>query len=87
MASGGLLGVHAVFLRFVYGIPLSPRLPRLILVVALVLFGVQLLMFGFLAEMLAKRHYSDEKTYRVDRVYGRESTADEPSVHMDGGTE
>ncbi|MEM4781773.1 MAG: glycosyltransferase family 2 protein [Halalkalicoccus sp.] len=84
---GGLIGVHAVLIRVVYGIPLSPRLPRLILVVALVLFGFQLLMFGFLAEMLTKRHYADEKTYRIERVYGREPIATEPSGRPERETE
>jgi glycosyltransferase involved in cell wall biosynthesis len=79
MAIGGLIGVHAVLIRLVFGVPLGPRLPRLILTVALVLFGFQLLMFGVLAEMLAKRHYADEKTYRIDRIHGREATDDPPA--------
>jgi len=65
---GGAIGLHAVFLKYVSGASLTPRLPRLVLVAVLVLFGVQLVMFGFLAEMLTKQHYADRKPYRIGEV-------------------
>lgn len=65
MAAGGLIGIHAVFIKYVEGASLVPRLPRLILVTALVLFGLQMLMFGFLAEMITKIHYTDRRPYEV----------------------
>lgn len=71
MGVGMTIGFHAVLLKYAYGVELVPRTPRLILTVALVLFGFQLLMFGFLAEMITKLHYDGKKPYRVERVHGR----------------
>jgi glycosyltransferase involved in cell wall biosynthesis len=65
---GCLIGVHAVYLKFALGQSLLPRLPRLVLVAALVLFGVLLLMFGFVAEMLTMLHYQNRDPYRVATV-------------------
>jgi len=65
---GGLIGSHAVALKYLFGDALMPHLPRLILAVALILFGFQLLMFGLLAEMLTKIHYKDEVPYRIQSV-------------------
>jgi hypothetical protein len=70
-AVGSTIGAHAVISKYLFDISLSPeRLPRLILTIALVLFGVQLLMFGFLAEMIAKLHYTEDRPYRVGTVVG-----------------
>lgn len=68
LAIGGLIGSHAVFMKYVLGDELLPHLPRLILAVALVIFGFQLLMFGVLAEMLTKIHYKGEAPYRIQSV-------------------
>lgn len=65
---GGIIGLHAVILKFAFGVPLTPRLPRLILVIGFILFGTQLMVFGFLAEMVTKLHYSDKKPYHVDTI-------------------
>jgi glycosyltransferase involved in cell wall biosynthesis len=70
--AGFLIGAHAVFVKYVYGAALLQRLPRLMLTVALVVFGLQLLMFGVLAEMIAKLHYTDQRPYRIAEVYGDE---------------
>lgn len=67
-AIGGILGSHAVMLKFVNGQPLTPHLPRLILIVALIIFGFQLVMFGFLAEMFTKMYYRDDRTYRIETI-------------------
>jgi glycosyltransferase involved in cell wall biosynthesis len=72
-AVGGLIGTHAVAIKYLFGVSLSPEhLPRLILTIAFVLFGVQLLMFGFLAEMIAKLHYSTDQPYRITEVIGKD---------------
>lgn len=71
LTTGFLIGGHAVVVKFVFGVELLPRTPRLILTVALVLFGFQLLMFGFLAEMLIKIYYKNESEYRIETIYGR----------------
>lgn len=70
MGVGGVIGAHAVILKFLFGVELLPRTPRLILTVAMVLFGFQLLMFGFLAEMIARLHYGDDQPYRIREVLG-----------------
>lgn len=65
---GGLIGLHAIVAKVLFGAQLTPHLPRLILVVALVIFGFQLIMFGFLAEMLIKNYYRDIDPYRISEV-------------------
>ena len=65
---GVLLGTHAIFIKYVYNIPLEPRTPRLILIALLILFGVQLLIFGVLAEMITKLYYKNEEAYRIGTV-------------------
>ncbi|NLV14505.1 glycosyltransferase family 2 protein [Haloarcula argentinensis] len=68
--TGMLIGIHAVLSKYVLGVPLLPNLPRLVLTVALVLFGLILIMFGFLAEMITKLHYIERDPYRVEVVIG-----------------
>lgn len=68
MGVGLLLGLHAVFIKYVYSASLVSRTPRLILITLLTLFGLQLVLFGFLAEMVTKLHYRDEPAYRVERT-------------------
>jgi len=65
---GGLIGGHAVFIKYAFGASLAPHTPRLLLSIGLVLFGFQLLMFGFLSEMLTKVYYRERIPYRVDRI-------------------
>ncbi|KOX92125.1 glycosyltransferase group 2 family protein [Haloarcula rubripromontorii] len=72
MTVGGLIGSHMVFLKYAFGQSLEPHVPRLILTVALVIFGVQLVMFGFLAEMIVKQQYRDEQPYRVNAIIGKD---------------
>lgn len=69
MGVGGAIGVHAILIKYLFGVSLSPEhLPRLILTIALVLFGVQLMMFGFFAEMLAKIHYDIDNPYQIQEI-------------------
>jgi glycosyltransferase involved in cell wall biosynthesis len=72
MTVGTLIGSHMVFLKYAFGRSLEPHVPRLILTVALVIFGVQLVMFGFLAEMIVKQQYRDEEPYRVNAIIGED---------------
>jgi len=70
LSFGGLLGTHALVQKYAFGVSLAPEhLPRLIFIVALVLFGFQLIMFGVLAEMLTRVIYRDETPYRIESVY------------------
>lgn len=62
---GGLIGGHAVVMKYAFGEPLTPHLPRLLLVIAMLLFGLQLLTFGIIAEMLTRLRYRDERPYRI----------------------
>lgn len=66
---GGTLGVHAVISKYVFGASLFPHLPRLILIVGLVVFGFQMVMFGLIAEMVSRLLYRDEAPYRIAAVY------------------
>lgn len=68
MGIGGSVGLHAVFIKYIQGVSLIPKLPRLILVIALIIFGFQLLMFGFIAEMITKLHYEEKKPYNIYEV-------------------
>jgi len=65
---GMLLGVVSVVQRYAFGVPLGPRTPRLILTALLVLFGVQLLVFGVIVEYLSRMYYREADEYRVKRV-------------------
>jgi glycosyltransferase involved in cell wall biosynthesis len=77
---GLVIGGHAVLLKYALGQSLIPRLPRLILTVALILFGIQLVMFGFMAEVLVKLYYRDDTPYRIAEVVrGDEQDAPEPT--------
>jgi glycosyltransferase involved in cell wall biosynthesis len=69
---GGLIGIHSVFLKYVLGQALLPKLPRLLLTVVLILFGLQLITFGFLAEVLTKLFYREKTPYNVESVVGAE---------------
>lgn len=68
VGAGTALGGVSLVQRYAFGVGLADKTPRLILVALLVLFGLQVVVFGVLAEMLAKLHYRDEREYRVDRV-------------------
>lgn len=67
-AAGVGIGGVSVLQRYLLGVPLGPRTPRLILTIGLVLFGVHLLMFGVLTEQLTKLLYDGETTYRIEQV-------------------
>jgi len=69
---GALIGGHAVVMKYAFGESLAPHTPRLLLAVGLVLFGFQLLLFGFLAEMIVKQQYRHERPYRVQATVGEE---------------
>lgn len=62
------LGLYSVIEKYAFGAALAPHLPRLVLTVGLVVFGLQLLVFGVVAEMLTKLYYRDDEEYRIDRV-------------------
>ncbi|QLD84793.1 glycosyltransferase family 2 protein [Natronomonas halophila] len=66
--AGVTLGVHSVYIKYVHNIPLEPKTPRLILISLLILFGVQLFIFGVLAEMITKLYYKSEEPYRISEV-------------------
>jgi glycosyltransferase involved in cell wall biosynthesis len=67
---GAVIGSHAVIMKYLFGVSLLTKVPRLLLAVALILFGGQLLVFGFLAEVLTKLYYRNEKPYRIQSVRG-----------------
>jgi glycosyltransferase involved in cell wall biosynthesis len=76
--AGGLIGVHALLLKYAFRQALVPKLPRLVLAIALLLFGLQLFTFGFLAEMLTKLYYRDDTPYGIEAVVGAQK-APEPA--------
>ena len=69
MVAAGLgLGLITTLQKFLFGVELLPRTPRLILVSVLLLFGLQLLVFGVLSEMLTKLQYRDRDHYRIKEI-------------------
>lgn len=70
MTIGGAVGGHAVAMRLVFGSPLLEHLPRLVIVGGMVLFGLQLVLFGLVAEFITKLYYREEDEYRVERTLG-----------------
>lgn len=77
---GALIGGHAIVLKYLFGISLVPRLPRLVLTALFVLLGTQLVVFGLLAEMHTKRFYRNEREYRVSAAVGFD--VDEPTAEV-----
>jgi len=69
--AGTSIGVYSLALKYVWGETLLANLPKLLLSVALILFGVQLLTFGLLAEMITKVYYRDSTPYRIETVDDR----------------
>ncbi|MFP4590694.1 MAG: glycosyltransferase family 2 protein [Halobacteriales archaeon] len=68
VTAGTAVGAHALVMKYALGEALTPHVPRLLLVVALILFGLHLLTFGIIAEMLVEVRYREERPYRVARV-------------------
>jgi glycosyltransferase involved in cell wall biosynthesis len=67
---GFLIGLYKLFMRFVYGEGLQAG-PLLIFAVMLIILGVQLIMFGFLGEIMVRMYYQDKrKTYHIRETLG-----------------
>jgi hypothetical protein len=66
---GVIIGVYLVILKVAYGEELSNR-PMLLLTLLLLIFGMQLMMFGFLAEIMTKNYFavSKKKIYDIKEV-------------------
>jgi glycosyltransferase involved in cell wall biosynthesis len=73
MGFGLLVGLHTLGLKYFGAQSLGSHLPRLILATSAVLFGMQLLVFGFLAEMLMKVHYRERTPYEIEQIEGEET--------------
>lgn len=50
---GLIIGIYLLYWKFVLGLPLTPRLPLLLLASLLIIVGLLLFLLGFLAEMIA----------------------------------
>ena len=69
-AIGFIIGVYKLILRFVFDVGLEAG-PLLIFAVMLIILGVQLIMFGFLGEIMVRMYYRDKrKIYSVRKVLG-----------------
>lgn len=68
MVAGTGLGALSLFQKYLLGVSLGPRTPRLILITLLIVVGLHLVMFGTLWEMLTKLHYRDDPEYRISEV-------------------
>ena len=64
---GVLAGLYLLYEKFVLGASLANR-PMLLLAILLVVLGVQFILFGFLADLLAKIIYRGNPPYSVKRV-------------------
>lgn len=65
---GGLLGTWLLVENYLLGADLLPNLPQLLLSVGAVLFGLQVLVFGFVVEFLTTLYYRDNTEYRVEQT-------------------
>lgn len=65
---GILIGLYRVLMYFLYRVRLTSNLPSLILSVGSVLFGLLLIIFGFLAEMITKIYQENKPPYRVEEI-------------------
>lgn len=66
---GLTIGGWLVAQRYLAGLVLGDALPRLLLAVALTLFGVGMVGFGILTELLVELLYRDERPYRIAEVH------------------
>lgn len=66
---GLLLGGWLVAQRYLVGLALGDAMPRLLLAVTLTLFGVGMVGFGIISELLTELLYRDERPYRIAEVH------------------
>ncbi|MBI9070064.1 MAG: glycosyltransferase [Melioribacteraceae bacterium] len=64
---GGLLGTYLVFERMFLGISLAER-PILLASIMMIVFGIQLLAIGLVAEIIIFTHAGDTKEYIIDEI-------------------
>ena len=70
---GVLIGLYKLFMRFAFYDPLEAG-PMLIFAVMLIILGVQLIMFGFLGEIMVRMYYQDKrKTYHIREILGEKN--------------
>ncbi len=63
---GGILSWYLFIQKFIFNVALSGR-PALLLATLLVILGVQLMMFGVLADIAIKNYFKDTPTYTIER--------------------
>lgn len=67
---GLLIGLYKLIMRFMFDDPLEAG-PMLIFAVMLIILGVQLIMFGFLGEIMVRMYYQGKrKTYHIREILG-----------------
>ncbi len=64
---GGVVGAYLTILKLLYQVSLSDR-PLLLLAALLMILGVQLIMFGFLADILVKLFFRGHPNYLIEAV-------------------
>ena len=75
LAIGFFIGIYKLIMRFFFGEGLQAG-PLLIFAVMLIILGVQLIMFGFLGEIMVRMYYQDKrKIYHIREKLG-ETNAD-----------
>jgi len=69
---GFFISLYLVALKFLYNISLTER-PLLLLGALFIILGIQLIMFGFLSEMIVRVYYdtSGRKTYILSEELGK----------------
>ena len=66
---GFLTGLYLLYVKFVNNVGISDR-PLLLLAILLVIVGIQFIIFGLVADILAKLYYSKDKTYyTIEKIY------------------
>jgi glycosyltransferase involved in cell wall biosynthesis len=70
---GFLISIYKIVMRFAFNDPLEAG-PLLIFSVMLIILGVQLIMFGFLGEIMIKMYYQGKrKTYNIKEFLGEKN--------------
>lgn len=75
MGTGVAIGFVSVIQKYAFGVALAPRVPRLVLLSLLILFGFLLFAVGYLAELLTRLEYRETAPYRVRETVGIERSA------------
>lgn len=67
MFLGVVIGIYLVIQKYMFGIGISDK-PLLLLGVLLIIFGVQFISTGLIADMIKRTHYTVKQVYEIEEI-------------------